>query len=459
MSRVKEESKFLLTLKFRAYPTALQGYKLENWLSVLCWLYNFSLEERKRIWKEEKRNVKYSEQQNNLPKLKKKEPILKTVHSQVLQDVLRRVDRAFGKFFQDLERKKKGERIKVGYPKKKPIAKYKSLTFPQVWMKREGKLIPVIRLERKNNRFAYLILPKIGKLKIRLHRGIDWKKAKTVTVKRDSSGKWWVCISVEVDLEQILKEAVERVESKSVGIDLGVKNLVTTSEKNFVEHPKFLQKLEKRLKREQRKLSRKEKGSENFEKQRKRVAKIHEKVKNARKDFLHKLSRYLVDRYELIAFENLNIPALVRDSRLAKLILDAGWGTLITFATYKAVMAGVKVVRVNPAYTTQDCSVCGYRVPKTLAERVHRCPNCGAELDRDYNASVNILKKGLTHLTGGRVGATRTYACGEGTGGATSKEVVSQPSLKQETPCGSSGWEGSRQRALSLPEAPSVRAE
>lgn len=130
MSRVKEESKFLLTLKFRAYPTVLQGYKLEKWLSVLCWLYNFSLEERKRIWKEEKRSVKYSEQQNNLPKLKKREPILKTLHSQVLQDVLRRVDRAFGKFFQDLERKKKGERIRVGYPKKKPIAKYQSLTFP-----------------------------------------------------------------------------------------------------------------------------------------------------------------------------------------------------------------------------------------------------------------------------------------------------------------------------------------
>ncbi len=414
MSRVKGESKFLLTYKFRAYPTALQEYKLENWLSVLCWLYNYALEERKRIWKEEKRSVRYSEQQNNLPRLKKEEPILKTVHSQVLQDALRRVDKAFSKFFPDLERKKKGERIKVGYPKKKPIAKYKSLTFPQVWMKQKGKLTPIIRLERKNNRFAHLTLPKIGKLKIRLHREIEWTKAKTVTVKRDFSGKWWVCVSAEVDLEQILKGAVKRLESKSVGIDLGVKNLVTTSEKSFVEHPKFLQRLEKRLKREQKKLSRKEKGSENFEKQRKRVAKIHERIKNARRDFLHKLSRHLVDNYDLIAFEDLDIPALVRDNRLAKLILDAGWGTLITFATYKAVMAGAEVVRVNPAYTTQDCSVCGYRVPKTLAERMHRCPNCGAELDRDYNASVNILKKGLTHLTGGRVGATRTEALWRG---------------------------------------------
>ena len=457
MSRVKEESKILLTYKFRAYPTALQEYELENWLFALCWLYNYALEERKKVWKEEQRTVKYSEQQNNLPKLKKREPLLKLVHSQVLQDMLRRVDKAFQKFFQDLERKKKGEKVKIGYPKKKPIAKYKSLTFPQVWMKQKGKLVSIIKLEKKNNRFAHLHLPKIGKLKIRLHREIDWTKAKTVTVKREPSGNWYVCVSVEVDLDQILKEAEGRV--KAVGIDLGVKNLAVTSEKEFVEHPRFLQKLEKRLKREQKKLSRKEKGSTNFEKQRKRVAKIHERIKNARRDFLHKLSRYLVDNYSLISFENLDIPSLVENNRLAKLILDAGWGTLITFATYKAVMAGARVVRVNPAYTTQICSVCGQKVSKTLADRIHKCPVCGIELDRDYNSSIvirerGIEKEGFTHLTGGRVGATRTEACGEGNGGALPQGSVSYPSLKQESPCGSSGWGNNP-----LPEAPSVRAE
>jgi len=458
MSRVKEESKFLLTYKFRAYPTALQEYKLENWLFALCWLYNSALEERKKVWKEEQRTVKYSEQQNNLPKLKKKEPIIKLIHSQVLQDALRRVDKAFQKFLQDLKRKKKREKVKVGYPKKKPIAKYKSLTFPQVWMKQKGELVPIIKLERKNNRFAYLHLPKTGKLKIRLHRDIEWEKAKTVTVKREPSGEWYVCVSVEVDFDQIIKE-VEEKRARAVGIDLGVKHLAVTSEKEFIEHPKFLQKLEKRLKREQKKLSRKEKGSSNFEKQRKRVAKIHERIKNARRDFLHKLSKYLVDNYSLVTFENLDIPALVENNRLAKLILDAGWGTLITFATYKAVMAGARVVRVNPAYTTQICSVCGQKVPKTLADRIHKCPICGVELDRDYNSSIvirkrGIEKEGLTHLTGDRVGATRTYACGEGNGGALSERSASYPSLKQESPYGSSGWGDNP-----LPEAPSVRAE
>ncbi len=144
------------------------------------------------------------------------------------------------------------------------------------------------------------------------------------------------------------------------------------------------------------------------------------------------------------------------NNRLAKLILDAGWGTLITFATCNG---GARVVRVNPAYTTQICSVCGQKVPKTLADRIHKCPVCGVELDRDYNSSIvirerGIEKEGLTHLTGGRVGATRTYACGEGNGGALPKGSVSYPSLKQESPCGSSGWGDNP-----LPEASSVRAE
>jgi len=309
------------------------------------------------------------------------------------------------------------------YPKKKKLSKYNSFTFPQVWMKQKGKkeLVEIIKLEKKNSKFAYLHLPKLGKLKIRLHREIDWTKARTVTVKREPSGKWHVCITLEVEFEEILREAQE----KAVGIDLGVKNLTTTSEEEFIEHPGFLRRLERKLKREQKKLSRKEKGSSNWEKQRKRVAKVYEKVRNARRDFLHKLSRYLVNNYDYISFEDLNVRGLVRNHNLAKTILDAGWGILITFVTYKAVMAGARVVRVS----------------KTLARRLHECPECGTIMDRDYNASVNILKKGLTHLKGGRVGATRTYACGEGSGGALSKEGVSHPSLKQESPCGSSGWD------------------
>jgi len=240
---------------------------------------------------------------------RKKNPSLKLVHSQVLQDCLRRVDNAFQKFF----------RKEAKYPKKKKLSKYRSFTFPQVWMKQKGKLVEVIKLEKKNSRFAYLYFPKLGKLKIRLHREIEWSKARTVTVKREPSGKWYICVTVEAELDEVLREAQE----KAVGIDLGVKNLVTTSEGEFIEHPKFLQRLEKRLKREQKKLLRKEKGSNNWEKQRRRVAKVHEGIKNARRDFLHKLSRHLVNNYDHISFEDLDIKGLVQNSNLAKLILDA----------------------------------------------------------------------------------------------------------------------------------------
>jgi len=434
MSKAKEETKFLLTYRFRAYPSALLEYRMENWLYILCTLYNYALEERKRAWKKEKKSITYTHQQNSLPELKEKDPSLKFVHSQVLQDCLRRVDNAFQKFF----------RKEAKYPKKKKLSKYRSFTFPQVWMKQKGKLVEVIKLEKKNSRFAYLYFPKLGKLKIRLHRKIDWSKAKTVTVKREPPGEWYVCVTVEAELDEVLREAQE----KAVGIDLGVKNLATTSEGEFIEHPRFLQRLEKKLKREQKKLSRKEKGSNNWEKQRKRVAKIHERIKNARRDLLHKLSRHLVNNYAHISFEDLDIKRLVQNNNLAKLILDAGWGTLITFVTYKAVMAGARVVRVDPSYTTQDCSVCGFRVPKTLAERLHECPECGAVMDRDYNASVNILQKGLARLKGGRVGATSAKPRGEGTGGVSSQEGTSQPSLKQESPCGSSGWDSIPYRKL-----------
>ncbi|WP_456401979.1 RNA-guided endonuclease InsQ/TnpB family protein [Persephonella sp.] len=158
-------------------------------------------------------------------------------------------------------------------------------------------------MRRKTAGLHTCIFQKLGKLKIRPHKEIDWTRAKTVTVKREPSGKWYVCITVKIELDELLREAQE----KAVGIYLGVKNLATTSEGEFIEHPKFLQRLEKRLKRKQKKLSRKEEDSNNRERQRRRVAKVHEKIRNARRDFLHKLSRHLVNNYDYISFEDLSL--------------------------------------------------------------------------------------------------------------------------------------------------------
>jgi putative transposase len=163
------------------------------------------------------------------------------------------------------------------------------------------------------------------------------------------------------------------------------------SDDSYVHYPKFLKQSEGKLKQQQRSLCKKEKGSVNYREQKRVLAKTHEHIANQRQDFLHKVSLWLVTTYAHIAFEELHIPGMVKNHKLAKAILDSGWGTLIRFVTYKSVMLrGNRTVTVNPAYTTQDCSRCGCRVPKTLSERMHQCPQCGLVLCRDTNAARTV---------------------------------------------------------------------
>jgi putative transposase len=397
MSRPKKKSKaqsgetFRLTYRSRAYPTNLQEYRMENWFLVLHGLYNGAVLERKETYKATGESVTYSDQQDALPALKKFNPSLRLVHSQVLQDCLQRVDKAYQKFFDDIKSKNAGRKLKIGYPRMKKLTKYSSFTFPQVWVNgKDGRVTEALKLRcDPDSRFATLILPGIGPLKIRLHRPVDWKNAKTVTVKCTASGIWYASISVE----QPLKPKLSR-KGRQTGVDLGLMHLTATSDENYRNHPKFLKSSEAKMKKIQKSLSRKRKGSNNCRKERIKLVKIHEHIANQRKDFLHKLSLWLVLNYAFIAFENLNIPGMVKNHHLAKAILDAGWGNLIRYTSYKSVMLrGNSVVRVNPAYTSQDCSKCGFRVPKTLSERLHVCPNCGAVLDRDHNAANTIELK------------------------------------------------------------------
>ncbi|MFQ5796626.1 MAG: RNA-guided endonuclease InsQ/TnpB family protein, partial [Candidatus Bipolaricaulia bacterium] len=200
-----------------------------------------------------------------------------------------------------------------------------------------------------------------------------------------------------------------------------------TSAGDYEDHPQFLRQSENKLKQEQRRLSRKQTGSKNREKQRVCLEKAHEKVKNQRLDFLHKLSRFLVSRYDTIVFEELYIPGLVQNPHLAKSILDAGWGTLIQLTTYKSVALGGKVVQVDPRYTSQRCSRCGAMVPKTLSVRVHSCAYCGLVLDRDENAARNILRVGQ------ELSEPKSNACRDETS-TLSFPLGQVPSLKQEAP-------------------------
>jgi putative transposase len=215
---------------------------------------------------------------------------------------------------------------------------------------------------------------------------------KQVHIKRERSGKWFACFSVEV-------EEVPKVEKfpEPVGIDLGIEHYAADTNGNFVEHPHNIAKSERRLKRERRRLSRKENKSKNRAKQRFKLALVHERIRNQRRDF-HKLSHDYVSRYDFIAVENLGVKELIEMTHNGKNRTDAAWATFLHMLTYKAERAGRWVVKVEPRGTTDRCSRCSEVVEKPLWVRVHRCPGCGLELDRDLNAARNILQDGLKQI-------------------------------------------------------------
>jgi putative transposase len=228
-----------------------------------------------------------------------------------------------------------------------------------------------------------LYLPKIGHVKINLHRELPGE-IKTVTITRQN-GKYYACFAVEIE-NRLLP-----MTGKQVGIDMGVSSYVATSDGLTIEAPRSYRKAEKKLKTIQREVSRRKKGSKRRKKSILQLAKAHEKVANQRKDIAHKVARHLVNNYDVIAVEDLRIKNMVKNHHLAKSIQDSGWGIFFNILAYKAEEAGRLVVMVNPHNTSQTCSGCGSLVKKTLAVRTHRCPECGLVLDRDVNAARNIL--------------------------------------------------------------------
>jgi putative transposase len=235
---------------------------------------------------------------------------------------------------------------------------------------------------------------------------------KTLTIKRTKTNKWYACFSVEEKDTGSVTATVDSdscgVSGEVVGIDLGLTTFAVFSDGTMVEKPRHLIRSERRLKRLYRQLSRKKKGSNNRRKARLRLARLHEKIAFQREDWLHKLSREVVDRYGLIAVEKLNVSGMLHNHHLAKHISDASWHQFIDMISYKAESAGSMVVSVKANDTSQICCQCGTIVPKDLSDRVHDCPVCGLELDRDVNAAVNILNRGL--CTAGLAG---NDACGD----------------------------------------------
>jgi len=368
------------TYKYRIYPNQEQKYILENWLEICRTLYNDCLTERRDAWNTSHKSIDYYDQANQLKEIKTFDEDIKEVHSQVIQDVLKRVDKAFKNFFRRVKR-----REKAGYPRYKSRSRYDSFTYPQSGFEfsEDGKK---------------LILSKIGSINIKKHRDMPKSaEVKTCTIERDLD-RWYACLVVEVENQEGKPNCEEIAITNPIGIDLGINHLITLSNGDTKDNPRYLVKSERKLKRKQRKLSKAKKGSSNRTKRRFEVAKTHRKIRDQRTDLLHKISRGLVDTYDLIVFEDLKVKNMLKNHRLAKSISDVSWSRLTNFVSYKAEEAGTRVEFVDPKNTSQECSNCGVIVEKSLRQRVHRCPFCGLIMDRDQNAAINILKRGLKHV-------------------------------------------------------------
>lgn len=355
--------------KYRIYPTKAQIKKFEQTLDICCELYNAALQERREAWRLARKAVSYFDQTKELTELKKIRDDLKTVHSQALENVLKRLDWAFDGFFR---RVTTGQR--PGFPRFR--SSFDSVTF-------------------RGNSFGFiggkLRLSKVGNVKIKLHRSIKGK-AKTVTIKRSYTGKWYAGFVVEAETTPL------EPSSEHVGIDCGLEKFATLSTGESIANPRFFLKEEKALARASRKVSHAAKRSRERARCRKVTSRIYEKLSNRRRNFAHQLSRKLANRYGLIVFENLDILDMLRNKQLSKSISDVSWNQFITFTTYKAEWAGRRVVIVAPRNTSKMCSGCGEIVEKDLSIRVHDCPSCGLKMDRDHNAAINILRLGQQSL-------------------------------------------------------------
>jgi putative transposase len=304
--------------------------------------------------------------------LKEQRPSLNSVHSQVLQNVAVRIDLAMNAFFRRI---KEGE--KPGYPRFRGAHRYDSFTFPQ-----SGFSIT------HDHRVC---LSKIGSINMVYHRPVKGK-IKTCTIHRASTGKWYVTFSVECEPERL-----EPVDTQ-VGIDVGLKTFATLSTAEEIENPRFFRKEEKALAKVQRKHSKLAKGTPERKKHRKAVARVHERITFRRSNFTHQKSRHIVDRFDVICVEDLHVNRMTHNHCLAKSMSDASWSAFFSQLSCKAEEAGRQFIKVNPAYTSQDCHRCHHRQQMPLDVRIFDCPCCGLHLDRDLNAALNIRALGLQSL-------------------------------------------------------------
>jgi putative transposase len=366
--------------KIRLYPTTEQVVALAKQFGCARWLFNWGLDLSRSTYLETGKGMTYYAMQAMLPKLKKEHEWLADADSQALQVSLQHLAAAFKNFFDG----------RAKYPRFKSKHGRQSYSNPQ-----RVKLI-----ERRDNGWGLIRLPKVGDVRANINREIDGK-IKTVTISLDEAGRYWASIIADNKTDPPKPKTITK-KTNAVGIDVGLTHFAVTSDGEKIPNKRFIARAERNMKRKQKALSRKKKGSINRNKARVRVARAHEKVRRARADFLHKMSRRLVNENQVISVEDLNVRGMVRNRSLAKAISDCGWSMFTTMLAYKAVRDGKHFVKCHRFYpSSKTCNDCGHVTSALpLNMRKWTC-QCGSVHDRDVNAAKNIRDEGLRILAEG----------------------------------------------------------
>jgi putative transposase len=386
----------LTATKIRIYPTEQQADKLAKAFGCARWYWNNSLAETQKVYKDTGKGLGQFQLNARLPILKASLPWLGETHSQVLQSVSLHLSRAFVNFFER----------RAQYPKFKNKHHRQSIQYPQGVKIVDG---------------CKVFLPKIGHVKAVVHRDLIGS-IKTVTISREPSGKYFASMLFENDLHQ---HEVNH-EGKVLGIDVGLTDLAVTSDGSKFSNPKHVKSAERNLKRKQQSLSRKVKGSKSRNKARVLVAKAHERVANARKDYLHKLSTRLVNENQVIAVEDLHVKGMMKNPNLSKAIGDVGWGSFTNMLKYKTAKQGKGYIEVNRFFaSSKTCSCCLHQQREMpLHIRTWTCDKCGIKHDRDINAALNIRNEAQRMMAAGAAATANGGTVSRRTGRKSSIALV-----------------------------------